>query len=495
MAIDYVSAKTTDLMTAPSGGKRILSLLWGDRVRTESSSGAWVKVRARGKSGYVRQHDLGGASLLEVYFIDVGQGDGVLIRTPDHRHVLIDGGYKRASQPTGKNAADFVDWKFVKDYGHKSIQLDAMIASHNDADHFGGLWDLLSSEEAARAELDAKSVTVETFYHAGLSWWRRSSGSGRTLGKSVSTALGPMWVDLLGDRDHAEQVTGPGTGKRLAGEWAQLISAVLATKTASATKSRIRRLSHVDGYLPEFAPGPGQAAIRVLAPVEYTVAGKPALRKFSGGDSKNTNGQSILLRVDYGRARIGLTGDLNRASQGALLDAYTGEVQELECDVAKACHHGSDDISLRFLQALRPAVTVISSGDNEGHDHPRPGIVAASATTGYQQIDNDMLISPLVYSTELARSTAFGRPIELQIPGEAESLKGAALKSVRVTYKETRAGDLKARTRSQALGGSLIVSGLIYGLVNVRTDGERILCATMNEKDYSWQTKEIRSRF
>jgi len=39
------------------------------------------------------------------------------------------------------------------------------------------------------------------------------------------------------------------------------------------------------------------------------------------------------------------------------------------------------------------------------------------------------------------------------------------------------------------------VAGLIYGLVNVRTDGETILCATLNEKDNTWQIKRFTSRF
>ena len=111
-------------------------------------------MRARGKNGFVSNSALGDESLLEVYFIDVGQGDGVLIRTPDGRHIMIDGGYKRASQPTGKNAADFVDWKFAKDYGRQQIHLDAMLASHNDADHYGGLSDLLNVQ--AINELDAQ---------------------------------------------------------------------------------------------------------------------------------------------------------------------------------------------------------------------------------------------------------------------------------------------------------------------------------------------------
>jgi len=32
-------------------------------------------------------------------------------------------------------------------------------------------------------------------------------------------------------------------------------------------------------------------------------------------------------------------------------------------------------------------------------------------------------------------------------------------------------------------------------LVNVRTDGERILCATMNEEKRTWQIKVLKSRF
>src|SRR5690606_31614220 len=117
MAIKYVSDDTTPLYKGSTGNARIVDLLWGDRVRTVSTHGSRTKVKVRGKTGYVKSALLGNESLLEVYFIDVGQGDGVLIRTPDHRHIMIDGGYNRAKQSSGKNAADFVDWKFAKDYG------------------------------------------------------------------------------------------------------------------------------------------------------------------------------------------------------------------------------------------------------------------------------------------------------------------------------------------------------------------------------------------
>jgi hypothetical protein len=81
--------------------------------RVGGSRNGRVEVKARGKTGWVKKEDLGGESLLEVYFIDVGQGAGVLIKTPEFRHIMIDGGNPREKQNTGKNAAEFVDWKFA----------------------------------------------------------------------------------------------------------------------------------------------------------------------------------------------------------------------------------------------------------------------------------------------------------------------------------------------------------------------------------------------
>jgi hypothetical protein len=35
----------------------------------------------------------------------------------------------------------------------------------------------------------------------------------------------------------------------------------------------------------------------------------------------------------------------------------------------------------------------------------------------------------------------------------------------------------------------------VYGLVNVRTDGSKILCAVLNEGNSSWEIKPFESRF
>ncbi len=63
---------------------------------------------------------------LELHFIDVGQGDAVLIRSPTGQNVLIDGGR------SDDDARAYLQASGVE-------TLDLVIATHADADHIGGL--------------------------------------------------------------------------------------------------------------------------------------------------------------------------------------------------------------------------------------------------------------------------------------------------------------------------------------------------------------------
>jgi hypothetical protein len=97
--------------------------IWGDRVRRRDASTAeFVEVEGRDQKVIVRRDALNGEPLLELYVIDVGQGDGLLVVTPEGHNIMIDGGDLRAKQVTGKNAADFVDWKFTRDYVSRAGQ-------------------------------------------------------------------------------------------------------------------------------------------------------------------------------------------------------------------------------------------------------------------------------------------------------------------------------------------------------------------------------------
>lgn len=496
MNVDYIKDEKTTLSYVDGKGKaRKRDLLWGDRCEVISISGDKAAVKARGGKGTISVSALGGIPLLELYFIDVGQGDGVLIVTPDRRHIMIDGGYGREKQPTGKNAADFVDWKFHADYGEKRINLDAMIASHCDADHYGGLWDLISTSQSARAELDTKGTDVDVMYHAGVSWWRDATKK-RYLGPIEEIDGVAYLTRLLGDRDSVMQAIDPPAGQpELQGEWGEFFEAVLANGCD------IQRISQADGFIPGFEADK-EVSIKILAPIEFKDAnGNPVLRAYTRNESQNTNGHSLLLRLDYGHSKVLLTGDLNRKSMQAILKDMHSR-QDLQCDVAKGCHHGSDDVSFAFLQAMGAACTIISSGDNEGHAHPRPTVVAASAMTGHMHIDNDYLKTPLIYSTEISRSVAIGKLTHITDSkyemGDDEPIAITLDPSDKAVfhYEVVFSGDLNAQKKQRTFrNGARLVDNITYGLVNVRTDGEKILCATLNEKKSKWEIESFTSRF
>ena len=500
----------------PSSGRKG-TFIWGDRVRTLISGSGVTRVSARGVEYWVNNRHLGGEPLLEVYVIDVGQGDGILVVTPEGHNIMVDGGNIRSSQNGGKNAADFVDWKFVKDYvsftdrddpENTKIQLDAMIASHNDIDHFGGLFDLIDQDEKDKAELDASEVTAEVVYHAGLSWWFNGLDSRGRKKRSLGSVSSGCYTKLLGNRNSAldavENLDNPNLDT-LNGSWGQFIRAATKLKRKAGSPSAITRLSSTaHDYLPGFEPADGKCAILLLGPVECDVNGAPALKKFPDGDSKNTNGHSVVLRLDYGDRRILLTGDLNTHSQNNIMDHYGADfVAEYKSDVAKGCHHGSHDVSYRFLEGMRPLCTVISSGDAETYDHPRPSIIAASAITGRRLVDHeqDSLICPLIYITEVARSVAItdvGSMKEYPLPQPLyEAKKPTGATTVHNTEDEMARFRLFLGTSQTTpfhwprLDSARIVRGLRYGLINIRTDGKRLFFAQMEESGDDWSITSL----
>lgn len=92
------------------------------------------------------------SEVLKVYYLDVGQGDSTLIRTPKGQHVLIDGG----DNSQGENVV-----KYLKQYGVK--ELDAVIATHPDADHIGGLDTVLNAIPAKSVYAPRVSHTTKTY--------------------------------------------------------------------------------------------------------------------------------------------------------------------------------------------------------------------------------------------------------------------------------------------------------------------------------------------
>jgi hypothetical protein len=195
---------------------------------------------------------------------------------------------------------------------------------------------------------------------------------------------------------------------------------------------------------------------------------------------KTKNGHSVVLRLQYRNVSMMLGGDLNIPSEHLLLSTHTkmssppaqGEEaafveaarKVFQVDIAKSCHHGSSDFTHWFLQALNPIATVISSGDDEPHSHPRSDTLGAIGR--YSRAHP----RPLIFSTELARSSKDSnqKPWELrsQIWDQVQKVLGAKNEGQRKKGLAKLKKDLNSDiTRSVA----------VYGAIHVVTDGHKVI--------------------
>lgn len=465
------------LKETKDGGKTEAWLLWGDHVRVVQTSGGFSNVKARAKEGWIPNSVLADEGLLELYVIDVGQGDGVLMRTPDDLWHVVDAGVENDSQMTKKGMPNFIRWKFLDDLGKQKVKLRNVILSHPDFDHYGGLIDLFQGK-VKRPDREFE-VEVENFYHCGMGRFKNPPKLGKT--KNATVAEPPFDEYGINGTDTfiTELLSGKSsfrTPERPFDETFARFADLVGTVPAN-----VRRLSHLDEYLPDYGADE-EVTIRVLGPIVEQVNGAPGLREFDS-ESVTRNGHSIVLRVDFGKTRILLTGDLNTAAQRLLLSYQP--LDEFSVDIAKGCHHGSDDIDLRFVRAMKSRVTVISSGDNEDYAHPRPRVLGASARYGREaKAVSGELLPPLLYSTELARSVRLAFAAKVRETNTAGSEINAGVAEI----KSAERGAM-----FEPLDDIPICTDLVYGLINIRTDGERVVCAYMKEQGKDFDVKAFKA--
>lgn len=89
---------------------------------------------------------------LVVEFIDVGQGDSILIMTPNKKTILIDAG-ETGNYEKIKDAID----------KHNINKIDAVIATHPHADHIGGMQKVIENYDIGKIYMPDKIHTSKTF--------------------------------------------------------------------------------------------------------------------------------------------------------------------------------------------------------------------------------------------------------------------------------------------------------------------------------------------
>jgi beta-lactamase superfamily II metal-dependent hydrolase len=481
-----------------------VSLLWGDEVYVISTSSRTATVSAQGHHFKIPLGDLTGDRILCVYQIDCGQGDAALVNFPDGRWMMVDGGPPHNWSNSGKIAPDFLYWKMFVDQSWKqefnfqksAFVIDALVVSHPDYDHYGGFLDMMS-------HLRAGTLEYRTVFHCGLGRYdgtrtKYQNGKGHSQlgpirGNDLPDAYMTALIDDFGDVQKYE--TRQSRGFKLAGSFGKWLAELRQLRG-----DRVGNLKRVDAsmkHLPGFTPGNSAYSIRLLGPIVEKWRNRPAMRyldtagvKSMSGPSRTRNGHSVVLRLDYDKARILLTGDLNFRSQALLLKNINKN--EFKCHVAKACHHGSEDVSTTFLKAMSPMATIFSSGDNEDYAHPRAKVLGMSGAfaqlksrskTKFLGLEEPKHVAPLIYSTELSRSVAL-YPVDKVLDKNGKRVPSGKIKSKGRT--STSAGKTK-KARNW-----LLADQMVYGLVNVRTDGNRIVLAVKKEDGHGFQIEEIR---
>lgn len=165
------------------------------RVAFLAAAASWTLVLAR----FPRDTD----GALTVHFLDVGQGDAAVLRTPHGRWIVIDAGPRTAERDAGRR----VVVPFLRRQGAR--QVDVVVASHGHADHVGGLPALFAAlpvdlvldpgEPVPEAAYLAYLAAVE---QAGARWRRARAGDAVDVDGVRLEVLSP-------DRDWADRTLDP----------------------------------------------------------------------------------------------------------------------------------------------------------------------------------------------------------------------------------------------------------------------------------------------
>ncbi len=410
----YGDKPETILYENPSRhAKKLNHVLLGTYLIVKAEEGDWLNVttHSEGPGGWVHQDDVRDNPGLKVFFVDVGQGDGAIIESPQGL-VLIDGG-------PAQHLYRFMKHRYRPLIAQDGkVKIKAMVVSHPDQDHY----------EAFIAVLNDPAFEVDTIYHNGIIRYSEKNLPAHAdfdLGKLKTTTVDGQvehvlveTIDTLNDVkaliDSGHLLTATGNPTTFQKFWAAALNAKAAGRLGSAKRITVRNKT-----LPGFSErGDDKLFIEVLAPVPTKASGTVEYVTFPDAEdvvvkrqdkrdraeiprpssSHTRNGHSIVLKLHFGEHAFLFGGDLNIPAQLHLFNYY-GDANPFTCDVAKACHHGSSDFLVQFLKKVRPHANVVSSGDNKSFDHPVADAVGAVArhTRGEH---------PLFFSTELARAVS-----------------------------------------------------------------------------------------
>lgn len=254
---------------------------------------------------------------LKVVYMDVGQGDGVLLRTSGHGGILIDGG-----SSSNKRVGEYVMVPVLKYYGVSEVEY--AFVSHGDADHVSGLEYLLNEEQS---------------------------------GVHVVNLVLPEY----GDQDALQELKSEATANN--------VNIIYMKPGDNITYNHQHAETiNIECLYPDEEAGHGVLDTNNLSMILKTTITWDVREADIENLNKSSDSDASLSLLFVGDAGI--------AAEKRLIELYgknsLGEISDsIACDILKVGHHGSRNSSgSDFLKRVSAMYGIISCGKDNRYGHP-----------------------------------------------------------------------------------------------------------------------------
>ena len=293
-----------------------------------------------------------------VTFLDVGQGDGIVVETGQGAYLFDCGSTSR------KNIGEYVLKPYLKSRGIRSLR--GVFVSHPDEDHMNGVIELL--ENGADW-----GIVVEQLFLPAIAEGKRTE-SFATLLAAAEVAEVPVSYIKCGDEIRDSQL--------------RLLCLHPEENTTLADANAYSECFYVE----VFAKKMKQEAIDDRKANDASggsaIEGSGENGNFAGNGSFAGNGERKDFRMNDGKINILLTGDVEGEGERQLMQELQALQQpqslqesrrlqeqrgqrEFRVDILKVAHHGSGySTGTEFLATASPAIAIISCGRNNSYGHP-----------------------------------------------------------------------------------------------------------------------------
>lgn len=284
-----------------------------------------------------------GESELRVHYLDVGQGDSVLIEFPDDTNMLIDSGDR--NNDTAEYIVDYLSGLDIE-------VLDYLMLTHTDSDHVGNMVQVLEAFEVEKAYVPyiEEGVITTKVYANFLA----------ALGKETYTAPD-------GERKACEVVYSEmGEVIDSENETDDFFMAFLSPLDKDNPKGEYWELNH--------AKSPSAAQKNAVSPITYLeYMGKKIV--FTG-DVVGEPAERVMENYE-----AGVYNNMFSDGEGGYYSVnFAGGV-----DVYKAAHHGSathGSNSAAFIEFMQPKYAVVSVGAGNSYGLPDADVLTRFENVG-----------------------------------------------------------------------------------------------------------------